>query len=139
MMGAPTVMVEKIPSAEQVGTAVTALARYLGRTATHVACIEAGEVNSTIPFVAAAQRGLPLVDGDGMGRAFAELQMVLPTLSGIAATPMSIVGEKGNRGVLDTVDNHYGRAATAGTGSRGTPARITCRPAGADAAAATLT
>jgi DUF917 family protein len=88
MMGAPTVMVEKIPSAEQVGTAVTALARYLGRTATHVACIEAGGVNSTIPFVAAAQLGLPLIDGDGMGRAFPELQMVLPTLFDVAATPM---------------------------------------------------
>jgi DUF917 family protein len=107
MMGAPTVMVEKIPSADQVGTAVTALAQYLGRTATHVACIEAGGVNSTIPFVAAAQLGLPLVDGDGMGRAFPELQMVLPTLAGIAATPMAIVDEKGNRGVLDTVDNHW--------------------------------
>src|SRR5918912_776112 len=107
MMGAPTVMVEKIPSADQVGTAVTALARYLGRTATHVACIEAGGVNSTIPFVAAAQLGLPLIDGDGMGRAFPELQMVLPTLAGVTATPMSIVDEKGNRGVLQTIDNHW--------------------------------
>jgi DUF917 family protein len=107
MMGAPTVMVEKLPSADQVATAVQALARYLGRTPTHLACIEAGGVNSTIPFVAAAQLGLPLVDGDGMGRAFPELQMVLPTLAGIAATPMAIVDEKGNRGVLDTVDNHW--------------------------------
>jgi DUF917 family protein len=107
MMGAPTVMVEKLPSADQVGTAVQALAKYLGRTPTHLACIEAGGVNSTIPFVAAAQLGLPLVDGDGMGRAFPELQMVLPTLSGISATPLAIVDEKGNRGVFDTVDNHW--------------------------------
>ncbi|MGY1693108.1 DUF917 domain-containing protein [Geodermatophilus sp. SYSU D01105] len=107
MMGAPTVMVEKLPSSDQVGTAVQALATYLGRTPTHLACIEAGGVNSTIPFVAAAQLGLPLVDGDGMGRAFPELQMVLPTLGGIAATPMSIVDEKGNRGVLDTISNHW--------------------------------
>src|SRR3954467_1082693 len=107
MMGAPTVMVEKLPSADQVATAVQALARYLGRTPTHIACIEAGGVNSTIPIVAAAQLGLPLVDADGMGRAFPELQMVLPTLSGIAATPMAISDEKGNRGVLDTVSNHW--------------------------------
>jgi len=105
MMGAPTVMVEKLPSADQIGAAVQALARYLGRTPTHIACIEAGGVNSTIPIVAAAQLGLPLVDADGMGRAFPELQMVLPTLSGIAATPMAISDEKGNRGVLDTVSN----------------------------------
>lgn len=107
MMGAPTVMVEKLPSSEAVGGAVTALARYLGRTPTHVACIEAGGVNSTVPIVAAAELGLPLVDGDGMGRAFPELQMVLPTLAGIPATPMSLVDEKGNRGVFDTVDNHW--------------------------------
>lgn len=107
MMGAPTVMVEKTPSVELIGHAVTALARHLGVTPTHVACIEAGGVNSTFPIVAAAQLGLPLVDGDGMGRAFPELQMVLPTLDGIAATPMSIADEKGNTGVLTTVDNHW--------------------------------
>jgi DUF917 family protein len=105
MMGAPTVMVEKLPSADQVGGAVRALCDYLGRPATHIACIEAGGVNSTIPIVAAAQLGLPLVDADGMGRAFPELQMVLPTLNGVAATPMAITDEKGNRGVLDTVTN----------------------------------
>jgi len=107
MMGAPTVMVEKTPSVELIGHAVTALAEHLGRTPTHIACIEAGGVNSTIPIVAAAQLGLPLVDGDGMGRAFPELQMVLPTLDGIAATPMSIADEKGNTGILHSVDNHW--------------------------------
>jgi hypothetical protein len=107
MMGAPTVMVEKIPTTEQMTVAVNALARYLGVTPTHIACVEAGGVNSTLPFVAAAQLGLPLVDGDAMGRAFPELQMVLPTLDGIAATPMSIVDDKGNQGVFDTVDNRW--------------------------------
>lgn len=107
MMGAPTVMVEKIPSTQQLTVAVQALSRYLGTTPTHVACMEAGGVNSTLPFVAAAELGLPLVDGDAMGRAFPELQMVLPTLNGVEATPMSIVDEKGNQGVLDTTDNRW--------------------------------
>jgi DUF917 family protein len=107
MMGAPTVMVEKTPSTELVGQAVTVLAEHLGITPTHVSCIEAGGVNSTFPLVAAAQLGLPLVDGDGMGRAFPELQMVLATLDGIACTPMSISDEKGNTGVLNTIDNKW--------------------------------
>ena len=107
MMGAPTVMVEKTPSVELIGRTVTALTEHLRVTPTHLACIEAGGINSTIPLVAAAQLGLPLVDGDGMGRAFPELQMVLPTLSGIAATPMSIADEKGNVGILHTIDNHW--------------------------------
>ncbi|GLW05476.1 hypothetical protein Misp01_06060 [Microtetraspora sp. NBRC 13810] len=107
MMGAPTVMVEKLPSNDQVALAARTLAAYLGRELTHIACAEAGGVNSLIPMVAAAQLGLPLVDADAMGRAFPELQMVLPTLYGIQATPMAIADEKGNRGVLDTVDNHW--------------------------------
>lgn len=110
MMGAPTVMVEKTPSTERIGATVAALAEFLGVTPTHIACIEAGGVNSTFPVVAAAQLGLPVVDGDGMGRAFPELQMVLPTLSGIACTPMSIADEKGNVGILDAVDNHAAEA-----------------------------
>jgi hypothetical protein len=110
MMGAPTVMVEKTPSTERIGATVAALAEFLDVTPTHIACIEAGGVNSTFPLVAAAQLGLPVVDGDGMGRAFPELQMVLPTLSGIAGTPMSIADEKGNVGVLNTVDNHAAEA-----------------------------
>jgi DUF917 family protein len=69
--------------------------------------MEAGGVNSTVPMIAADELGLPLIDGDGMGRAFPELQMVLPTLYGVEATPMSIVDEKGNRGVFDTTDNRW--------------------------------
>ncbi|GAA3579646.1 DUF917 domain-containing protein [Amycolatopsis ultiminotia] len=125
MMGAPTVMVEKLPSTEQVGLAARTLAGYLGRELTHIACAEAGGVNSLIPVVAAAQLGLPLVDADGMGRAFPELQMVLPTLYGIRATPMSIADEKGNRSVLDTVDNHWAeRLARSATIDMGCSAMI---------------
>ena len=35
MMGAPTVMVEKLPSADQISVAVQTLARYVARTPTH--------------------------------------------------------------------------------------------------------
>ena len=107
MIGAPTVMVEKVPSSAQFAEAIRSLAAYLGVTPTHLACIEVGGVNSTTPIVAAAELGLPLVDGDGMGRAFPEVQMVLPTLSGVRATPMALADEKGNTAVFDTVDNRW--------------------------------
>jgi DUF917 family protein len=107
MMGAPTVMVEKLPSLDEVVAPVHALSASLGRAVTHVACAEVGGVNSTIPIAAAAALGLPLIDGDGMGRAFPELQMVLPTLYGIAASPLAFSDEKGNVGVLKTVDNAW--------------------------------
>ncbi|MGX5697644.1 DUF917 domain-containing protein [Agromyces soli] len=107
MMGAPTVMVEKLPSLDEVVKPVEALGTYLGRPITHIACAEVGGVNSTIPIAAAAALGLPLVDADGMGRAFPELQMVLPTLWGVTASPLAISDEKGNVAVLQTVDNSW--------------------------------
>lgn len=107
MMGAPTVMVEKLPSLDEVIAPVRALGTYLGRPVTHIACAEIGGVNSTIPIVAAAALGLPLLDADSMGRAFPELQMVLPTLYGITASPLAFSDEKGNVGVLQTVNNNW--------------------------------
>ncbi|GAA1137373.1 MULTISPECIES: DUF917 domain-containing protein [Microbacterium] len=107
MMGAPTVMVEKLPSLDEVIEPVKALGIHLGRPVTHIACAEVGGVNSTIPIAAAAALGLPLVDADGMGRAFPELQMVLPTLYGVTASPLAFSDEKGNTGVLQTVDNSW--------------------------------
>lgn len=105
MMGAPTVMVEKIPSGRELRGVVRTLETRLGRTATHVVPIEAGGMNSLVPFAAAAQLGLPIVDADGMGRAFPELQQVMPSLGGLPATPMALTDDKGNSVVLDTVDN----------------------------------
>lgn len=107
MMGAPTVMVEKLPSLDEVVEPVRALGSHLGRPVTHIACAEVGGVNSTIPVAAAAALGLPLIDADGMGRAFPELQMVLPTLIGVTASPLALSDEKGNVAVLQTIDNSW--------------------------------
>lgn len=116
MMGAPTVMTEKLPQGDELMNAFTALEKVMGRKIDAVLCGEAGGVNSTTPFVVAAASGLPLVDGDGMGRAFPELQMVTFTLSGVSATPMVLCDDKGNSIVLDTVSNAWterlARAAT---------------------------
>ncbi len=105
MMGAPTVMVEKLPSGDEALAALSALEEYLGRKADYLICIEAGGLNSTIPFAVASATGLPLIDGDGMGRAFPELQMVTMTMHGIEASPMCIADDKGNSSVLKTISN----------------------------------
>lgn len=105
MMGAPTVMIEKLPRGDEIVGAFEGLQAYLGRKVTAVTPIEAGGLNSTTPFIVASILGIPLLDADGMGRAFPELQMVSPTLHGIAATPMAIGDEKGNSAILNTCDN----------------------------------
>lgn len=107
MMGAPTVMIEKIPNGEEAIAAFQALENFLGKKISATMPIEAGGINSLLPLALAARLGLPVVDVDGMGRAFPELQMVTFYLDGISATPMVIADEKGNTTLLNTIDNHW--------------------------------
>ncbi|MEU9337010.1 DUF917 domain-containing protein [Streptomyces sp. NPDC048290] len=106
-MGAPTVLVEKVPSGTETTRALRMVEELIGRRATHTVSIEAGGLNSMIPVAAAAELGLPLIDADGMGRAFPELQMLLPTLGGVAASPMALADERGNTLGLRAVDNGW--------------------------------
>ncbi len=107
MMDAPTVLVEKIPSGTEVLDAYRMLEQRLQCRAVATVSAEAGGVNSMIPMVVAATLGVPLVDADGMGRAFPEIQMVTPTLHGVSATPMAIADEKGNQVLLEPPDNSW--------------------------------
>ncbi len=107
MMGAPAVMLEKLPNGNEPEFAFRALETHLGRKAYAVIPIEAGGLNSCIPIYTAATLGLPLVDGDGMGRAFPELPMTTFGVGGISSTPMVLCDEKGNKVLLETVDNAW--------------------------------
>jgi hypothetical protein len=107
MMGAPTVMTEKLPQGEEIVIALRKLEKFMGRKIDGLLCGEAGGINSTTPFVAAAATGLPLIDGDGMGRAFPELQMTTFGMHGVSATPMVLGDDKGNSVVLETIDNRW--------------------------------
>ena len=107
VMGAPTVLVEKLPGGDEQLAALRALEVRLGTPVTHIICAEVGGLNSTLPIVAAAATGLPLVDCDAMGRAFPEIQMSTPTLIGVEASPMALADDKGNVVVVDAVDNRW--------------------------------
>lgn len=107
MMGAPIVIIEKIPNGNEFINAFKGLEDILGKKVYATIPIEAGGVNSMIPIAVAAQLGLPLVDADGMGRAFPELQMVTYHLDGIPASPMVVVDEKGNNIILNTISNNW--------------------------------
>lgn len=105
MMGAPTVGTEKLPNGTETLAALRALERAMRTEATHLVPIEIGGMNSLVPLALAAETGLPVVDGDAMGRAFPEAQMVLPTLFGVSTTPMAVADDKGNTLVLDAVSS----------------------------------
>ena len=106
-MGAPTVVVEKIPSGDEPVTALRALEQRLGRKVDAIIPMECGGLNSMIPLLVAARAGIPIVDGDGMGRAFPELQMETFSVYGVAGSPIAICDSNGYTTVIDTgTDNH---------------------------------
>jgi uncharacterized protein len=107
MMGAPTVMVEKMPSGDDIINAFETIGRYLGKPIRATMSIEAGGLNSVVPIYVAARARVPMVDCDGMGRAFPEIQMVTHTLHGISATPMAISDERGNTVLMETINNKW--------------------------------
>jgi uncharacterized protein len=106
MMGAPTVFVEKIPAGDEGVAALRALEAHLGRRAQATMPIECGGINSMIPLVVAAKTGLPVVDADGMGRAFPELQMETFGVYGVSGSPMAVSDERGNTTIIDTADDN---------------------------------
>lgn len=105
MMGAPTVMVEKLPSGTEGVAALRALEEHLGQQAVATIPMECGGLNSTLPLVVAAEAGIPVIDADGMGRAFPELQMETFHVYGVSGSPMTIANEHGDVVTVSARDN----------------------------------
>ena len=107
MMGAPTVLAEKAIGGTEYKKLYDMVSQFFGKKIYAFMPIEAGGVNSMLPIAAAARIGLPMVDADGMGRAFPELQMVTFTIGGMGATPMALTDEKGNSVIFETITNKW--------------------------------
>ena len=116
-MGAPIVSVERLHRGDEPLRAMRALERHLGRRFTHVIPGEIGGANAMAPMVVAAQAGLPVIDGDGMGRAFPELQMDTFTIYGVHPTPGALADPRGHEVMFDGIAEaetleRYARAVT---------------------------
>lgn len=119
--GAPGVLIEKLPRAAEYERVLHELERFTGQKYDYVCPAEAGGLNAVTPFASAAPCGVPVVDADGMGRAFPQLEMVTPTLYGGKATPMVMLDEHGNTMFLETATNaaaeEFARAAVLVSGA----------------------
>ncbi|MEM7342788.1 MAG: DUF917 domain-containing protein [Chloroflexota bacterium] len=105
MMGAPTVLLEKLPGGDEILLSVRRLEDHLGQTAVATMPIECGGINGLVPLVVGAHLGLPVVDADGMGRAFPELQMETFHVHGVSGTPMVLTNEYGDSVLITTHNN----------------------------------
>ncbi|ARW16553.1 DUF917 domain-containing protein [Komagataeibacter europaeus] len=106
-IGAPVVGVEKIKRGDECLHALRALERTTGRRADALISEEIGGSNGIEPIAIAAQAGLPVLDGDGMGRAFPEVQMTTFFIYGQACSPAAVADDKGNVVTFDPVDTMY--------------------------------
>lgn len=105
VIGAPTVIVEKVPAGTEFTACVRALASYLGKEPVAMMPVEVGGMNTLVPLAVAAELGLPVIDADTMRRAFPQIEMCVLTLAGIAASPASVADEKGNVVVFEATSN----------------------------------
>lgn len=96
MSGSPIVMTEKIPNGRELEVVYDRAVEFAGRQPAAVLPIEVGGINSCFPIAAAARARLPLIDADGMGRAFPEFQMTSLNVGGVRFGPRFVGDEKGN-------------------------------------------
>jgi len=104
-IGAPVVGVEKIEEGQECLRALHALEKELDVKVDALISAEIGGANSMEPMLTAAQAGLPVVDGDGMGRAFPEMQMCTWSIYGHREAPGAMADEKGNIVVIRETPN----------------------------------
>ncbi len=106
VMGATTILQEKILSGEEAYEALRYLESYLGEKTFATMPTEVGGLNSVTPFIVASKAGIPVVDCDGMGRALPEHQMTSFHVYGINAAPMVINNEKNEHILIQIKDNY---------------------------------
>lgn len=107
--GAPIVCIEKITTGNEIITAFNTLQNYqtaIGKPITVVQPAEIGGMNSIGPIYTAAQLGMPILDCDGMGRAYPELQMITYHINGLSSTPLAVADEKGNSFICFQVEHN---------------------------------
>lgn len=110
-LGAPIVLTEKPPSQNILVKAFKQLSRYLGKKLELVIPFECGGVNSTVAYAIAGELGIPVVDVDGMNRAFPELHQTSWVANGSHASPAVSVDDRGNITIIDTEEDNL-RAET---------------------------
>ncbi|GAB2830306.1 DUF917 domain-containing protein [Actinocorallia aurea] len=103
-IGAPTVAHEMLMSGEEPVLLRDEVERLLGRPVTAVMASEIGGSNGVGPVGWAARLGVPLIDADGMGRAFPEVQMVSMYVAGLPADLVVLADVQGNVVTVRPVD-----------------------------------
>lgn len=95
-MGAPLAGEERLTDPEVAATAVRQMEAHIGHPFEAVMSLEIGGSNAFQPLMVAAVTGLPVVDGDTMGRAYPEAQHSSFAIGDLRPYPLSIADVRRN-------------------------------------------
>jgi DUF917 family protein len=79
--------------------------RILGKTIDHVVPFEVGGLNTPVILSLGARMGIPIIDGDALGRSAPETQMTSFIGHGISLTPMPLIDYEGNVVIVQEATN----------------------------------
>lgn len=102
MGGSPSVGVEKLLSESYASEPIRKLEEVLGRSVDAIMPIEVGGTNSLLPLLAGAALNLPVIDADGMGRAFPTLDKTVFSIGGVSPFPMAVFDAHGETLIFES-------------------------------------
>lgn len=122
-MGAPTISQEKFNHGDEELRSLRLVEQYADVEVDAVVPGEIGGANSMAPLCVGAMADIPVVDGDGMGRAFPELQMDTYFIYGSPVNYGALTDERGNQVLYEDIDNakrfeDFARSITIDMGGR---------------------
>lgn len=121
-VGAPTVVQEYLVSERSLRRLLDECKEFYGKPIDAVMSAEIGGFNSIMPLAAGIAADLPIVDGDGSGRAVPHIEMATFSIYGCRATPCVVTDDAGNMVHIFTVSDRAAeeiiRATCVGMGSR---------------------
>ncbi|GAA2868281.1 DUF917 domain-containing protein [Streptosporangium fragile] len=106
-VGTSHVAVERIGGVAEASYLRDAVEKLHGSPVAALMPSEIGGANGCAAVAWAACLGLPLVDADGMGRAFPRMDQTVMELRGISPTPAVLCDERGRTVVIDHVDGRW--------------------------------
>jgi DUF917 family protein len=112
--GSPSVMLEKLIDLSFPVAPLRRFERLIGRKADAILPVEIGGVNSLIPLMTSCLTGLPVLDADGMGRAFPTLDRTTFGIAGISAFPIVTTNERCETVIVEASDHARGERIARG-------------------------
>ncbi|NIB42668.1 DUF917 domain-containing protein [Pseudomaricurvus alkylphenolicus] len=104
-IGAPGVLLEKYPDGNEGIIGIKKMEALLGQKVDAVLPMEIGGQNGLSPLLISAKLNLPVLDCDGMGRAFPKGFMQVFNLLERSGTPAVLTNEHGHCVIIDDADN----------------------------------